>query len=293
MRLPGTTAPASIIKASVASLPERLNALKRAAGWGQEDAAIVDGRHLVLVFAVGHGAPAGRAGVPSRLTKYTDREEFAPYRTESLKLATLRHYREQHQNLEGTWDPMEGRCRSASNLEEMCRRHGTCLVPHGAHLVVTNVTYATEDSNLIYCTAGTSLGASRPDQWKFASGIRDIPRFALLLGAELARQRCGTGWYVAETGMERLFADAVRYSGLASVVHVYHGPVVYDDNAGDVLFARMPELARGLAAHFFKRREFREQQEYRFVLSVQGGRPVEDECYLRINPEFRSVFEKS
>ena len=73
------------------------------------------------------------------------------------------------------------------------------------------------------------------------------------------------------------------------MVHVHHGPVVYDDKAGEVLFARIPENARDLAARFFKRTEFEDQQEYRFVVSAPGGRPIEDEFYLMITPELRSV----
>ena len=49
----------------------------------------------------------------------------------------------------------------------------------------------------------------------------------------------------------------------------------------------------GLAAYFFKRRDLEYQNEYRFVLSALGGQPVEDEFYLRISPDLRSVFERA
>lgn len=95
------------------------------------------------------------------------------------------------------------------------------------------------------------------------------------------------------TGTDLLVAAAVGRSGSESVVHVHHGPVVYGDNAGEVLFARVPEHARALAAHFFKRTEFEYQKEYRFVVSAPGGRPVEDEFYLNFAPDLRSVFERA
>ena len=47
------------------------------------------------------------------------------------------------------------------------------------------------------------------------------------------------------------------------------------------------------AAHFFKGRDFEYQEEYRFVVSSPGGRPVNDEFYLRITPDLRSVFERA
>ena len=283
---------ASIAKSSIARLPKEPSAPWRTACSELQDAAVVDARHQVLVFRVHYASSLIGAGAPARLTKYSDREDHAPYRAESLKLATLRHYREQHQDLEGICNPMEGRSRIASTLDEMCRRHGVHTAPRDAQLVATNVTYKVEDTNLIYCTSRTNLGTSWPDQWRFASRIRDVPGFALLLGVEFARQfdrgRNGT-----LTDLDRLFTAIVQSSGSDSTVLVHHGPVVYEDNAGEILFARIPEHARGLAAHFFKRTEFKDQQEYRFVFSAQGSRPVEGEFYLHVTPELRSVFEKS
>ena len=284
------TARTSIMKASIASIPEKLNAQWRAGGCLLQGAAVVDARHLVLVFHVDHASSIIGAGVPRQLTKYTDNEDHAPYQATCLKLATLRHYREQHQDLEGTWDSMEGRSRITSTLEEFCQRHRMRDVPFGAHFVTAKVTYETDDLSLIYCTSMTRRRVSRREQWKVASRIRDVPKFGLLLGAEFARQ-CDEGRHAAVTGLDRFVATVCQSSGLVSVVHVHHGPVVYDDRAGEVLFARIPEHARGRAARFFKRTEFEDQQEYRFVVSAPGGRPIEDEFYLMITPELRSVFE--
>ena len=281
----------SIVKASFARLPEELNAEWRAARWVQEGAAVVDARHLVLVFRVDYASPIMGAGVTRQLTKYTDHEDHAPYRAKCLKLATLRHYREKHQDLEGTWDPMEGRSRIASTLAEFYERHNVPSVPWGAHLATADVTYETDDTSLICCTSRTVCRTSRHEQWRVASRIRDVPKFALLLGAEFARQY-DEARYAAVTGLDLLAAAVRESSAWQSVVHVHHGPVAYDDKAGEVLFARIPEHARGRAAHFFKRTAFEDQQEYRFVLSAFGGRPIEDEFYLRITPELRSVFER-
>ncbi len=286
----GATARSAIVKVSVAN-PGKLNALWRAAGWVLEDSAVVDVRHLVLVFFVDHASSIMRSDVPKQLMKYSDVEEHAPYKAECLKLATLHHYRERHRGLEGTWDPMEGMSRLESTHEEMCRRHGVRDVPRSAHLVATTITYKTNDTSLIYCTSRMGAEVSRHKHWKVASRIHDVPGFALLLGAEFARQR-DRGRHAAVTDLDRLVAAATGGSGLDSVVRVYHGPVVYDDNAGKAMFARIPEYARGLAAHFFKRKKFEDQEEYRFVISASGGRPIEEEFYLRNSPELRSVVER-
>ena len=152
------------------------------------------------------------------------------------------------------------------------------------------MTYQTDDTSLIYCASGVGADVSRHDHWKVESRIRDVPRFALLLGAEFARQR-DERRHAAVTGLDRLVAAAAGNSGPASVVHVHHGPVVYSDNAGETLFGKIPEHARGLAANFFKRKDLEYQNEYRFVLSAPGARPIEDEFYLRVTPDLRSVFE--
>ena len=292
MVMSGSGVPSAIVKASGASIPKELTDLWRAAGWVLEDMATVDSHHLVLVFSVQYASSLARRGVPKRLMKHSDVEKHAPYKAKCLKLATLRHYRERHRGLEGTWDPMEGRSRLESTLEEMCRRHGVRAMPRGANLVATTVTYQTDDTSLIYCASGMGADVSRHEHWKVASRIREVPRFGLLLGAEFARQR-DTRRHAAVTGLDRLVAAAVEGSGPASVVHVHHGPVVYSDHAGEIVFGKIPEHARGLAAHFFKRKDFEYQNEYRFVLSASGGRPIEDEFYLRITADLRSVFERA
>ena len=287
----GTAARSAIVKVSVAGLSKELSELWRAAGWVLEESAVVDAHHLVQVFSVEYGSPIVRRGIPKRLMKYTDVEKHAPYKAESLKLATVRHYREHNRGLEGTWDPMEGQSRLESTLEEMCARHGVRDVPYGAHLVATAVTYQTDDTSLIYCASGMGADVSRHEHWKVASRIRDVPRFAVLLGAEFSRQH-DKRRHAAVTGLDWLDAAVVGSSGLASVVRVHHGPVVYSDNVGEIVFGKIPEHARGLAAHFFKRKDFEYQNEYRFVLSAPGGRPTEDEFYLRITPELRSILER-
>lgn len=292
MEISGVAAGSGIVKASNASFPAELNALWREMGWDLEDAVVVDGSHLVLVFLVDFESRITDAAVPEPLTKFTDNEDHAPYQANFLKLATLRHYREQHQELEGTWDPMEGRSKGTSTLAEFLRRHGIRGTLHGADHVTTKATCATEDTGLIYCTSRSTKRVSRHEHWKFASRIRDVPTFALLLGAEFARQR-DAGRHAPVTGLDRLLATACEVSGLESVVHVHHGRVVYDDEADDALFARVPEHARGLAAHFFKRTRFQDQEEYRFVVSAPGGRPTEDEFYLENSPDLRSVFDRA
>ena len=72
---------------------------------------------------------------------------------------------------------------------------------------------------------------------------------------------------------------------------IHHGPVVYSDDAAEVLFSKIPREAQGVAAHFFKRSRFRDQYEYRFVLKSLGSRPLKHQLYLRITPDLRVFFD--
>ena len=256
-----------------------------------ENAVFVDGRYLVLVFSVDYASLTVNRIVPRTVIKYTDNEAHAPYRAMCLKMATLTHYRNKHKALEGTWDPMEGRSRVVSTFEEFCERHGVHNIPQGAHHGVAEVTYETEGTSLVYCTSRTEYGKPRYRQWRVGSVIRDVPKFSLLLGAEFARQS-DKRRYGPVTALDRLVTGSLDASELERVVHIHHGPVVYNDDAGEVLFSKIPDRAKGLAAHFFKRSKFMEQHEYRFVLASPGSRPLNDEFYLRISPELRAVFRR-
>ena len=178
-----------------------------------------------------------------------------------------------------------------STLKEYCARHGVHNIPHGAHDVSTDVTYETEGTSLVYCTSRTEYGKPQYRQWTVGSVVGDVPRFSLLLGAEFARQS-DKQRFAPVTPLDRLVEAPLAASELETVVHIHHGPVVYNDTAGKVLVSKIPDHARGLAAHFFKRLDFSDQHEYRFVLSSPGSRPLEDEFYLRISPELRAVFHR-
>ena len=289
-----TTALAALPQPSIRDIaaedfPPNVHALWREAGSILETAGVVDSRHLVLVFSVDYASLTATRNVPREVLKYTDNEEHAPYKAECLKMATLRHYRSEHQDLEGTWDPMEGKIRVVSTLEEYCARHGVRNTSQGDHHVAADVTYGTENTNLVYCTSRAEYRQPRYGQWRVGSVIRNVPKLSLLLGAEFARQ-FDKRRYAPVTPLDRLFTAILDASGLERVVQIHHGCVIYRDDAAEVLFSKIPHHAQGLAAHFFKRSRFMDQYEYRFVLNSAGSRPLADQLYLRITPELRALF---
>ena len=289
--MPKTHSP-KINKIAISKLPEQLKSIWQEAHWMLEGTYVIDGRHLLLVFYVDHAFAIMESQASHELTKYVDCEDYAPYRAKELKLATLRHYRKCHQDLEGTGDPMEGRSSIKSSLKEFLDRHHAKSTLHGTQHIATEVVYQTDGTSLIYCTSRDSELSSRFEQWGVASVIRNIPRFTVLLGTEFARQR-DEFRHAAVTGLDRIVDSANKISKFDSVVHVYHGPVAYHDNAGKILFEEVPEPARAITAHFYKGKTFENQREYRFVLYASGGRPVQDEFLLRITPDLRRMFEKA
>ena len=187
---------------------------------------------------------------------------------------------------------MEGLSNIKSTFREFLERQKAKYVLQGAEHIVTKVTYKTDDTSLIYCTSQENALASRYKQWGVASIIRDVPMFAALLGAEFAKQRDDSR-HRAVTGLDLLANTAIEISKFNSIIHVYHGPVVYHNNVGKILFEKIPEQARALFSHFLKGKAFEDQQEYRFVLHAVGGRPVQDEFFLNITPGLRRMFEKA
>ena len=187
---------------------------------------------------------------------------------------------------------MEGISSIKSTFREILERHKVKSVPQGAEHIATKMTYKTDDTSLIYCTSRENALPSRYKQSEVASIIRDVPRFATLLGAEFARQR-DESRHTAVTGSDLRVDNEIENSEFDSIIRVYHGPVVYHDNVGKILLEKIPEQARALSSHFFKGKPFENQQEYRFVLYASGGRPVQDEFFLNITPGLRKMFEKT
>ena len=132
------------------------------------------------------------------------------------------------------------------------------------------------------------IGGEVSSEYDAASVISDVRQFATQSGVEFARQcderSCATAsWHSALPELAR------ANSGYDKIVHVYHGPVVYDDEPGEHLFSEFDELNRGTAASFFKRSKFNKQKEYRCVLSQVGKSPIRQATFLQITPELRSL----
>ena len=248
-----------------------------------ENTVLVDDCCLVFVYHVNYSF---HRTAPRKLVKYS-KKQYAPHSYENLQVSTLRYYRENHQDYEGSGDPFEGTVEMSSSHTEFCTRHGVPSIPGGCQ-VATTVTYKTEDTSFIYCMS--VIGGKIYCKYDSASVISDVSQFATQLGVEFAR-RIGER-SCATTSWHNVLPELARVkSGCDKIAHVYHGLVVYDDEPGERIFSEFDELSRGTATAFFKRREFKKQKEYRFVLSLVGKSPTQQTTYLQITPELRSLFQ--
>ena len=74
-----------------------------------------------------------------------------------------------------------------------------------------------------------------------------------------------------------------------TVVHVYHGPVHYEDNSGRVATQEdWPDPSAGPKAWFTKKSCFETQSEYRFAVATLGD-PVEARHYIEVSSELRKL----
>ena len=169
----------------------------------------------------------------------------------------------------------------------------------------------------------------REIQWKhlspnynFMTCIENPPDFAQQLGIAFARQgafknnvRCDfpgmvsinsvllmntiADWYdkTSAEGIPEGATNAIRNflsrtkEGLeVYVIHVCHGAVIYFDKDRIAPFmAEVPEFQKSSILPFIKQSDYAEQQEYRFVISVQHHTPVTDTLYLTVSDELRRL----
>ena len=72
-------------------------------------------------------------------------------------------------------------------------------------------------------------------------------------------------------------------------MHVYHGPVHYEDSTGRIATQEAWfDPCAGPKAWFTKKMFFETQSEYRFAVSTLGD-PVEPRHYIPVSPELREL----
>ena len=129
-----------------------------------------------------------------------------------------------------------------------------------------------------------------------ATGIADPSDFAVWLGIEFALTLDKSA-HVNLSELDRVGYERSHYNTSLShdagpidtIVHVYHGPVHYEDHSGRIdKQEQWFDPFAGPKAWFTKRKSFEIQSEYRFAVTTLGD-PVHPRHYIFVSEELRAL----
>ena len=245
------------------------------------------------------------------LIKYS-KPRFSPVSQEPadcIQLATPSYYHEggPENNSEFIADNLEGRhierlnWRSrGSRAMETFKQNSSALLPGLRYNLKAEMTRERNDF-WMYCTSidpNTSYGRNKqvkhlfPD-YSFMTGIENPSEFAKQLGRNVAKQieldedlKCDNSSLHILTSFSRRESEFMGNF----LIYVNHGPVIYlDDDKIERLLSNPPGENGGSIVPFVKRKKYKEQQEYRFLVSVQFHSPNKDTFNLKVSDEFRNL----
>lgn len=231
------------------------------------------------------------------------KECHSPCRAEKLRLTTPSYYRDQENLPQGISDPNENTLRMDAT-PYIRERAG---IPYGSSLKVENV-YSSSIEPWVYCTSHfplfrvyRELKTKFSDEFDYdaATKIKDVDAFAMWLGIDFALQ-IDKGKDLELGGLNLRVSLATNVSpdlkqlenlekNIDTFVHVYHGPVHYEDESGVIYkIEDWGNIQGALRACFTKRTEFEDQSEYRFAISTPKT-PEDKELWLDVSEELRKL----
>ena len=261
-----------------------------------------------LTMTLVHRVELGQGDIqerPSSIVKYSP-ARYAPARTERLKIATARHYREFEGGGPGIRDEHDAVYRQSikSFFERWNPDALTLLAPFSTTFTADSRDYTVEvvpsgtvnraaDGEWIYCASLEPRTKAEQDMMFQEFSADSMTRFqhptdlARELGSAFSRSASAFP-VTFDTDVDQLQISAMReQSSLEKIVHVYHGPVAYTDDP-EHLIEPIPSLLQGSAVPFLKSPEFGHQREYRFVISTIGA-PNEEVLYVPITDDLRDL----
>ncbi|MCG8621275.1 MAG: hypothetical protein MJE68_04620, partial [Proteobacteria bacterium] len=119
------------------------------------------------------------------------------------------------------------------------------------------------------------MGSVSPD-YDFMAGIADPSKFAISLGLDVIRR----------IKLDKDF----KINPDTMWVTVTHGPVIYW--AGNLPQSAHDEVQMEDIGPFIKRKQFEEQQEYRFLIQIPGDTVKQDFFSLKISDELRDQYSR-
>ena len=254
-------------------------------------------RSLHLIFMHNHDNRSPRVPAVGNIVTFSE-PAYAAFCTEMLQLATPAFYRDQEDLKPGIGDRNDG------TLTKDATHWADKAIPGGA-VTRAELTFVSSHEPWIFCAAHyrndrefgrLSDHFASEHGYMTATGIADADAFATWLGIDFALGLDRTA-DVQLSGLDETLYAATHYSTsveegsnpIETVVHVYHGPVHYEDRSGRVdTQEHWFDPGAGPRAWFTKRRSFAPQSEYRFAVSTLGN-PVDPKHYIVVSPELRAL----
>ena len=217
---------------------------------------------------------------------------YAPFRAENLQLATPAYYRD-HEDLEpGIRDHHDGTLTRDGTRWASSIMGGT---------VSARLSFVSSGEPWVYCASHyRTVRELRRLRSKFrgkhgysaATRIEDADAFAAWLGVDFALGLDKTA-DVSLGPIDKIGYASSSYTTdlwdgsrpIETFVHVYHGPVTYQDVSGQIeRQEQWFDPNAGPMAWFTKKTSFRNQSEYRFAVTTPGT-PVQPKHYVAVSAE--------
>lgn len=260
-------------------------------------------------------------GIPSLRSEYDtlmkySKAEYSPVSSEPaefIKLATPRYYRElkMETNSELISDDLESAYRESLDWNRRGNRWIESVketlsnIPNSRYTKV-ELTLG-RDNFCMYCTSiDPHLSYEREKQMKnlstdydFMTKIEKPSEFANQLGRDIGKH------IVLHNDLELDFSQPPilhtlgsfyrRLSGVMGeyLIIVDHGPVIYfNENEIGEIVKKDSEVEKSSVLPFVKRVKYKEQREYRFIVSIQGHILDKKEFYLKVSDDLKELMSK-
>ena len=251
--------------------------------------------YLVLIYRINDHLIRGPR--IQKLIKFS-KEKHAPSKACCLKLGTPTYYRSCEGIEKEVRDPMEGLL--AVDATPLMSERLSFELPTGVTHLEVKFTMKSSSEPWLYCTSiypDSELELLKLRQ-KFSRDastiIRDLDDFAVQLGVDFAINLDKSEHIeldvISKLAYSKTSIETSLWEGsspIDKIVHVYHGPVLYEDRLEVVEaledFATLGDLYR---LCFTKRTSFSPEIEYRFALSTLGS-PRNHESFLKISDNLR------
>ena len=249
--------------------------------------------HIILLYRLDFRP--WRAATVGEVVVFSERR-YAPDRTEKLQLATPRYYRDRVDLQPGIHDPDDG---------TLTKDASPWIVAFSGTKVEASLTFGSYDEPWVYCAShyGTNRELRRLKSefdakygYSVATRIIDPNSFAAWLGVDFVLGFDKTK-DVSLNPIEKIYFTLSHFAArfvegyipFGPVVHVYYGPVNYEDVSGRVdQQDQCFDPNAGPRACFTKKLSFADQNEYRFAVSTHGT-PMSQTHHMAVSPNLHAL----